>query len=91
MLYFKDLNKSCPKELFSLPHIDKAIDALAGNEILSFLDAYSEYNKIRLHLEDLKKTSFIMDYVTYCYNVIPFSLKSIRATYQRLVNKMFEK
>ena len=28
---------------------------------------------------------------TYCYQVMPFGLKNTRATYQRLVNKMFQK
>ena len=28
---------------------------------------------------------------TYCYQVMPFRLKNARATYQRLVNKMFQK
>lgn len=33
---------------------------------------------------------FIMEYDTYCYNVMPLGIKNVRATYQRLVNRMFE-
>ena len=33
--------------------------------------------------------SFITPYRLYCYNVMPFDLKNARATYQRLVTKMF--
>ena len=40
---------------------------------------------------DQEKTSFITRQGTYCYQVMPFELKNARATYQRLVNKMFQK
>ena len=39
--------------------------------------------------EDQEKTSFITNQGWYCYKVMPFRLKNARATYQRLVNRMF--
>ena len=62
------------------------MDATAGHSLLSFMDAYSGYNQIRMSPEDEEKTSFITDQGTYCYRVMPFGLKNARATYQRLVN-----
>ncbi|CAL2227017.1 unnamed protein product [Prunus armeniaca] len=41
-----DLNKACPKDSFLLPRIDQLVDATAGHELLSFMDAYSGYNQI---------------------------------------------
>ncbi|KAJ9542422.1 hypothetical protein OSB04_028928 [Centaurea solstitialis] len=41
---FTDLNKACPKDPFPLPHIDAMVDATAGHELLTFMDAYSGYN-----------------------------------------------
>ena len=38
---------------------------------------------------DEEHTAFIADRGLYCYRVIPFGLKNARATYQRLVNKIF--
>ncbi|KAL5557475.1 hypothetical protein UlMin_039711 [Ulmus minor] len=43
---FTDLNKACPKDSFPLPRIDQLVDATAGHELLSFMDAYSGYNQI---------------------------------------------
>ena len=40
---------------------------------------------------DQEKTSFVTRQGTYCYQVMPFGLKNVGATYQRLVNKMFQK
>ena len=62
---------------------------MVGHSLLSFIDAYSGYNQIRMHPADEEKTSFITDQGTYCYRVMPFGLKNAGATYQRLVNYMF--
>ena len=40
---------------------------------------------------DQEKTSFVTRQGTYCYQVMPFGLKNVGATYRRLVNKMFQK
>ena len=42
-----------------------------------------------MHPSDAEKTSLITPHGLYCYNVMPFGLKNARATYQRLVTKMF--
>ena len=41
--------------------------------------------------EDQEKTAFITSQGLYCYRVMPFGLKNVGATYQRLVNQMFSK
>ena len=38
---------------------------------------------------DQEKTSFVISQGLFCYKVIPFGLKNVRVTYQRLMNKMF--
>ncbi|KAG7588597.1 Ribonuclease H-like superfamily [Arabidopsis suecica] len=38
---FTDLNKACPKDSFPLPHIDHLVESTAGNELLTFMDAFS--------------------------------------------------
>ena len=41
--------------------------------------------------ENQEKTVFITSQGLYCYKVMPFGVKNIGTTYQRLVNKMFSK
>jgi hypothetical protein len=79
------LNKYCPKDPFPLPHIDQIIDSMVGCARLSFLDAYSCYNEIKLKVEDEEKMAFITPYGVFCYQVMPFGLKNAGATYQRMM------
>ena len=55
------------------------------------MDTFSGYNQITMDEEDQEKIAFITSQGLYCYKVMPFGLKNARATYQRLVNKMFNK
>jgi hypothetical protein len=52
---YTSLNKHCPKDPFPLPRIDQIIDSTAGCARLSFLDAYSDYNQIKLKRKTRKK------------------------------------
>ena len=88
---FTDINKAYPKDSFPLPRIDLIVDATAGHELLSFMDAFSGYNQISMDPDDQEKTSFVTAQGTYCYRGMPFGLKNAGATYQRLVNRMFQK
>ena len=76
-----NMNDVCLKDTFPLPRIDQIVDVTAGHGLLSFLDAYSGYNKIPMYPHDVAKTAFITPYGVYCYNVMPFGLKNARATY----------
>jgi hypothetical protein len=80
---YTSLNKHYPKDHFPLPRIDQIIDSTAGCERLSFLDAYSGYNQIRMKFKDEEKTTFITPYGVFCYMTMPFGLKNAGATYQR--------
>ena len=86
---YTDLNDACPKDSFPLPSIDQIVKASAGHGMLSFLNAFSSYHQIPMYSPDMEKTSFITPHGLFCYNVIPFGLKNVGATYQRLVTKMF--
>lgn len=89
-LDFTDLNKACPNDNYPLPKIDTLVDGTAGHAMLSFMDAFSEYHQIPLHQEDQEKIAFIIDQGLYWHEVMPFGLKNVGPTYQRLVNKVLK-
>ena len=64
-----------------MPRIDQMVDATAGHELLSFMDAYSGYNKIPMFPQDEEHTAFITDRGLYFYKVMPFSLKNAGAAF----------
>ncbi|GAU42817.1 hypothetical protein TSUD_288450 [Trifolium subterraneum] len=86
---YTDLNRACPKDAYPLPNIDKLVDNSSGFKLLSFMDAYSGYNQIKMAEIDKKKTAFMTENGNYYYNVTPFGLKNAGATYQRMMNKVF--
>ena len=86
---YTDLNEACPKDSFPLSHIDRIVNSTVGHGILSFLDAFSGYHHIPMHQPDVEKMAFITPHGLYCYNVMPFGLKNVGATYQRLVTEIF--
>jgi len=86
---FTDLNKACPKDNYPLSRIDILVDSTVRHQLLSFMGAFPGYNQIKLTETDQEKTSFVTNQGLFCYKVIPFELKNVGATYQRLMNKMF--
>ena len=42
-----------------------------------------------MYPSNAEKTSFITPHGLFCYDVMPFELKNVGATYQRLVTKVF--
>ena len=87
---FIDLNKVCPKDPFPLSRIDQLVDATVSYTQMSFLDIFQRYHQIPLALDDQEKTAFITPIRNYHYKVMPFGLKNVRSTYQRMMTKMFE-
>ena len=87
---FTGLNKYCPKDPYPLPRIDQLVDSTAGCELLSFMDAFQGFYQIRMAPEDVGKTAFVTKEGVYCFRVMPFGLRNAGATYQRLVNRMFQ-
>ena len=86
---FTDLNKACSKDNYPLPPINILVNSIARHQLLSFMDTFSGYNQIKLDEADQEKTSFVTSQGLFCYKVIPFCLKNVGTTYQRLMNKIF--
>ncbi|XP_071728872.1 uncharacterized protein [Rutidosis leptorrhynchoides] len=88
---FKDLNKACPKDNYSLPEIDVKVESLHAFQYKCFLDAARGYHQIPMAQEDADKTAFHTGKGIFSYIMMPFGLINAGATYQRLIDTAFEK
>ena len=86
---YRDLNRASPKDNFPLPHIDTLVDNTAKHSLFSFMDGFSDYNQIKMALEEMEKTTFMTMWGTFCYKVMPFGLNNAGTTYQRAMVTLF--
>ena len=86
---YRDLNRASPKDDFPLPYIEVLVDNIAPHKVFSFMDGFSGYNQIRMAPKDMEKTTFIMQWVTFCCKVMLFRLKNAGATYKRAMVALF--
>ena len=49
---FTDLNKACPKDSYPFSRVDVLVNSTAQHYLLSFIDAFSGYNQIKLDEAD---------------------------------------
>jgi hypothetical protein len=63
---------------------------MAGHEIYSFMDGYNNYNQVKTAEEDKEKTTFISKWGAYAYNIIPFGLRNVPITFQKVMTKTFK-
>jgi len=45
---FTDLNKACSKDSYHLLWVDILVNLTTRHQLLSFMDAFSDYNQIKL-------------------------------------------
>jgi hypothetical protein len=86
---YTNLNKDCPKDPYPLPLIDQIVDSTSGCDLLSFLDAYSDFHQIQMSRQDRKHTTFVTVDGLYCYVVMPYGLKNALPTFVRAMSKTF--
>ena len=78
---FTDLNKACLKDSYPLSRVNIQVDSTAQHQLLSFMDAFSGYNQIKMDEANQEKTSFVTSQGLFCYKVMSFGLKNASATY----------
>jgi transposase InsO family protein len=87
---YRALNKVTQVDNFPLPLIADCLDMLHGARYFSALDCLSGYHQLPIREEDKHKTAFTTPFGHYEYNYMPMGLSSAPASYQRMMNTIFE-
>jgi len=87
---YRALNKLTVKNRYPLPRIDDLFDQLQGSQYLTSLETASGFHQILLQEFDRPKTAFRTPYGHYQFRVLPFGLTNAPATFQAVMNKIFD-
>nr|GEX81324.1 putative reverse transcriptase domain-containing protein [Tanacetum cinerariifolium] len=85
---YRELNKLTVKNRYLLQRIDDLFDQLQGSRVYSKIDLRSGYHQLRVHEEDIPKTTFRTRYGHYEFQVMPFRLTNASAVFMDLMNRV---
>lgn len=87
---YLDFNKSWPNNAYLLPNIDKPTTDSSGFKFIYLMDAYFGCNQIVVEPLNHNKNAFMINVGNFSYKVILFYLNYVRATCQRIMNKILK-
>ncbi|GJT68000.1 putative reverse transcriptase domain-containing protein [Tanacetum coccineum] len=84
----KELNKLTIKNRYPLSRIDNLFDQLQGSQYFSKIDLRPGYHQLRVHEDDIPKTTFRTCYGHFEFTVMPFGLTNAPAVFMDLMNRV---
>ncbi|MBW0566342.1 hypothetical protein O181_106057 [Austropuccinia psidii MF-1] len=84
------LNAVTGKNKYPVPPMNQLLNVLNGSSIFSKIDLCGAYNLLRIKEGDEHLTDFRTKYVSYEYLVMPFGLTNAPASFQNIVNDIFQ-
>ncbi|GKE08576.1 putative nucleotidyltransferase, ribonuclease H [Tanacetum coccineum] len=85
---YRELNKLTIKNRYPLPRIDDLFYQLQGSQYFSKIDLRSGYHQLRVHENNISKTTFRTQYGDFEFTVMPFGLTNAPAIFMDLMNRV---
>lgn len=86
---YRKLNKKTVRDAFPPPKMEESLDALHGSTVFSTCDLVSGFQQIAMSPENQHKTAFVTPFELFEYTRMPFGLCNSPATFQRLMQHVF--
>ncbi len=85
----KDLNKAIKREHFHIPTTKEVVSNLGGKKKFTIVDQRDSYWQVGLDAITARLTTFQTPFGRYCFNVLPFGLKSASEILQKRNYQVF--
>ena len=88
---YRSINKDTILDRYPLPRVDELLGAIGNQKAMYFttLDLMRGYHQVKMAEESKEKTAFVCHRGLYQYCRMPFGLTNAPATFQRLMDKLF--
>jgi hypothetical protein len=87
---FHTLNRASIKDYCPLHNMEMILQQVVGLQLMSLLDDFFGYNKIKVKRIDKYKTTFITRWGTFTYEHMSFGLSNAGVTFQRAMKISFD-
>ena len=84
---YRRVNEVTKKDSYPLPNLTEMLSCLGEATWFSVLDLRSGYWQIEMTQEDKEKTAFSIGTGLWQFNVMPFGLSNVVATFQKLIER----
>ena len=84
------LNESVLRETHPLPKIDNLLAQISESKFFTKLDSNSGFWQEKLNPDSRLLTTFITPFGRFCFNIMPFGIKSAPEHYQKKMSKILE-